>query len=171
MATKGRSEKWVNIPNYEGIYMASSLGRIMSLLSGKQKILKTRLKDNGYEIVNLWKDKKPKTHHVHRLVASSFFGEIKNGLTINHKDFNKTNNKIDNLEVVTMKENTVHAVKAKRRNESYKKGSNNGRSKLTEKDIERIRSLEVVGLQIAKMYNVSPTVVYSILKRKSWKHV
>ena len=89
-----KKEIWKDIPNYEGIYQASNLGRIKSLLFNKEKILKTRLHPNGYELVNL----KGKTYHVHYLVALTFIDNKNNYKEINHKNEIKNDNKVDNLE-------------------------------------------------------------------------
>lgn len=164
-------EQWKTIPEYEGLYMASNLGNIKSLRFGKEKILKTRQKNSGYLNVNLWKDKKSITMLVHRLVASAFYGALNVSITVNHKDFNKKNNNISNLELMSIRDNIIHAFNNKRRSEAYKKGSSNGRSKLVEEDIATIRSLKLTSTQISNIYGVSVTVISSIRNNKSWKHV
>lgn len=108
-------EIWRDIPNYEGLYQVSDLGRIKSLpkkRSGKfdnsELILKSINKD-GYIVVNLWKNKKKKTLRVHRLVAKSFIPNPKNLKIINHIDGNRSNNSVNNLEWCTYSRNTQHA--------------------------------------------------------------
>ena len=95
------NEIWKDIAKYEGIYQVSSLGRIKSLLYGKEKILKTRKSKQGYELINL----KGKTHRVHTLVANAFLQNPNNFKEINHKDENKCNNKAENLEWCSRKYN------------------------------------------------------------------
>lgn len=96
-------EIWEDIPNYEGLYQASNLGRIKS----KRKVLKPNYTQNGYLKVQLSKNGKTKTYLVHLLVKRAFDGY--NNLQVDHKDGNKSNNCLDNLEYVTQQENTIRA--------------------------------------------------------------
>ena len=91
-------EIWKDIPNYEGLYQVSNLGNIKSLKKGKNKLLKFGVNNKGYYIVNLYKNNKGITKKVHRLVAQVFIPNPNNYPIINHKDENKKNNIIDNLE-------------------------------------------------------------------------
>ena len=106
-------EVWKNIPDYDG-YQVSSYGRIKSLARtySKNNIILKQLKINsGYYIVNLWKNNKCTHKLIHRLVAENFIENLDNKKVVNHKDGNKLNNNVDNLEWVTMIENTKHAIK------------------------------------------------------------
>jgi len=124
-------EIWKDIPNYEGLYQASSFGRVRSidgklthtdrhgLRKWKGRIIKNRTKipkPEGYKI-SLWKDGKPKDWLLHRVVCCAFYGMPegeKTGsqrITVNHKDGNRYNNNIENLEWITLKENIKHAYK------------------------------------------------------------
>jgi hypothetical protein len=100
-------EIWKDIPNYENKYQVSSLGRVKSLKCGN--LLSDRLTDRGYNTAVLYLNGKPKTFKVHRLVAFAFIDNKENKPFINHKDGNKLNNRIDNLEWVTHSENIRHA--------------------------------------------------------------
>lgn len=116
-------EIWKDIPNYEGLYQVSNLGRIMSLerninqFNGHQtiekkinkRILKTTKQNSGYVVVKLSQNGKSKTFSVHRLVARVFMGE--STLQVDHKDGNKENNKLNNLEYVSSFENMKRAFK------------------------------------------------------------
>lgn len=168
---ESKTEQWKLIPGFDNMYLASSEGRIKSIRFGRERILKLHPKNNGYLKVNISENGKPYTRLVHRLVASAFFGEISKDITVNHIDFNKENNSIENLELVTHKDNVRHSFYHKRRNEGYKKGSNNGRSKLNEHDVDYIRGLHLPISDIAKMMGVSTTVIYGIRNYKTWKHV
>lgn len=115
------NEIWKDIPNYEG-YQVSNLGRVRThnKITYTEKHGKRHWKDRilkykgdtyktGYR-VDLWKDGKPKTFLVARLVAYTFFEKDINdhSLTVNHKDGNRFNNNINNLELITLKENIQH---------------------------------------------------------------
>lgn len=101
-------EVWKDIPNYEGHYQASNLGRIKSL-KRKGRILKQGISHNGYLSVVLSKNGKVKTYRVHRLICNTFIDNHFNKPEINHIDGNKKNNKISNLEWCTCSENMIHA--------------------------------------------------------------
>ena len=75
------------------------------------RFLKKRLNLEGYYKVTLMKNRKPFEKKVHRLIAECFIPNPNNKPCINHKDGNKQNNQISNLEWVTYKENTAHAIK------------------------------------------------------------
>tara|TARA_R110000744_G_scaffold10251_1_gene31981 strand:+ start:291 stop:800 length:510 start_codon:yes stop_codon:yes gene_type:complete len=107
-------EIFKDVKGYEGLYQVSDLGRVKSLAKldskgneRKEKILKPIKKSNGYSGVTLSKDNVKKQFRVHQLVAVAFCGHIIDGmnLVVNHIDFNRLNNKSNNLEVVTQREN------------------------------------------------------------------
>lgn len=102
---KGRGvemkEKWKEIKGYEGKYWISNYGR----LKNKEQIMKPMVSTNGYLIACLWKNNIQKKIVLHRLVAEAFIPNQNQYSDINHKDENKENNKIDNLEWCTHKYN------------------------------------------------------------------
>lgn len=99
-------EVWKDIPSYEGYYQVSNLGRIKRLPRHKptdkrkthNNIRKPRLAENGYFRINLSKDNSVKWFGIHRLVALAFIPNPDKLPVINHKDENKQNNRVDNLE-------------------------------------------------------------------------
>lgn len=111
------------IKGFESIkdyYYITTCGKIIST-NGKTKILKGRLKKNGYEFIGLSVvDGKQKKIYVHRLVASAFISNIENKPEVNHKNEIKTHNYVQNLEWVTKKENLNYGTRKQRQIESLK---------------------------------------------------
>lgn len=117
--TQNLEEVWKDIPNYEGLYKISNLGRVKSFVK-KERILRPADNGNGYMKVCLCKNGKQKYFLIHRLVYESFTGSIdrwKLGgsthdiLEINHKNEIKTDNRLENLELVTHKYNVNYGAR------------------------------------------------------------
>lgn len=108
------TEVWRPIPEYEGLYEVSNMGKVRSLFRYK-KILKPSPNWNGYTTVELWKDHKRKRITIHRLVATCFCENPENKPFVNHLDETKTNNRADNLEWVTHIENCNYGTAIARR--------------------------------------------------------
>lgn len=105
------SEKWETIEGYPD-YRISTLGRIISLKGEIPRFLKPRLNINGYLYVALSENSKCDYNcKIHKLVAGAFLPNPENKPEINHKDGNKTNNHVSNLEWVTRSENHRHAIR------------------------------------------------------------
>ena len=118
-------EVWKNISGYEGLYQVSNLGRVKSLDRGtrsgrgryarKGQILKPYKNGSGYLRVDLYKNdgtKQRKT--IHRLVCEAFLSNPNNLPEINHKDENKENNAVSNLEWCTPKQNCNYGTRTRR---------------------------------------------------------
>lgn len=117
---------WIDIPGFEGLYQASSCGKIkrLPINNRKERILQPHSNNNYYLIVGLRKGNNVLTRPVHRLVALAFIPNPENKPHINHKDLDKTNNRVDNLEWCTPKENSQHYAKSvKMRQELFVEGA------------------------------------------------
>ena len=103
-------EIFKSIPGYDGMYEVSNYGRVKSLKRKIHKFLKPAANHAGYLVVALSKDGKVKQYKVHRLVLMTFNPvENMDKLDVNHKDGNKLNNNLDNLEWCTRSENINHS--------------------------------------------------------------
>ena len=98
-------EIWKDVSGYEGLYKVSDKGRVKSLKFGKVKILKPVRNKYGYLCVCLFKNRNRKKFMVHRLVAQVFLPNPQNLPQVNHKDEDKTNNSVQNLEFCDRKYN------------------------------------------------------------------
>jgi hypothetical protein len=101
---------WKPIKDYENLYEISTQGKIRSLHNryGINKLLKSSKNSKGYRVVTLCKDKKQKTFTVHKLVAAAFIPNPNNYPCVNHKNENKDDNSVDNLEWCTYYYNNVY---------------------------------------------------------------
>lgn len=147
-------EEWKDVEGYEGLYQVSNEGRVKSLekrVPGKcgcsqvkrERILKVTVNSGGYPHCDVYKNGKHETVSVHRLVADAFISNPDNLPCVNHKDGDKTNNNVSNLEWVTYKENTAHAVSTgllpmtdKHREAARQVGIRNGKKILCSNGIE-----------------------------------
>ena len=107
-------EIWKDIQGYEGMYQVSSHGRVRSFKWNRCKILKTRKDKKGYIVVTLTKHSKNYVPKVHRLVAIAFIPNPNNLPQVNHKDEDKSNNNIDNLEWCTNEYNRNYGTRNER---------------------------------------------------------
>ena len=159
-------EIWKKNIKHEG-YEFSSDGRIRSYFEHNgfnynrtPKILKPGIGRSGYKIITLVGKK---SYILHRLIADTFIPNPNNYPTVDHKDRNRTNNRISNLRWAT--------IKMQRENANYK-GSANSNSKLTEKDIPLIFKLRSEGKtqqQIADVVGIGRPTISKILLGKNWK--
>ena len=133
-------EIWKDIKGYEGIYQVSNFGRVRSLerkvynYIKKCRVLKAHDNGHHYQYVDLYTDTNKKRYYVHILVANAFIENPHGYEQVNHKDFDKTNNKIDNLEWVSRTQNVEHYRKS-----AYARAVEEGRqAKIRTKFVERV---------------------------------
>ena len=109
-----KEEIWCPIKGFEGLYEVSDKGRVKSLKYGKERMLMQVRDSGGYLVVNLYKNSEKKMYYVHRLVSQAFIPNQNNLPEVNHKDENKTNNYVQNLEWCTDKYNTNYGTRNQR---------------------------------------------------------
>lgn len=163
-------EIWKDIKGYEGLYEVSNYGKVRRLTSGR---MRTPVSNTyGYYNIYLCKNGKQKYFSAAYLVISTFVRERPDGYHINHIDFNRKNNYVENLEYLTPSENSKYSWKHGRLAKIT--GENHRSNKLSIKDVIQIRKDKLSGqstLFISKKFKVSNTNIKLICRRKIWKHV
>ena len=159
---------WKQIQNFD--YEISKEGIVRRISS--KRIKKPYLRKDGYIGIQLYKSKTEVLNfQLHRLIAIAFIPNPLNLPFINHKDSNRQNNDIPNLEWVTKQENVIHGYKS---GFASNRGIKNGFSKLTEEQVLEIRKKKTEGFthqQLANIYNVSYGCISGIIQRTNWKHI
>lgn len=114
-------EIWKDIAGLEGLYQVSTYGRVKSLKYGKERILKQSKNSSGYLTVSLYIEGKTFSKVVHRLVAIAFIPNPENKIEVNHIDEDKKNNRLENLNWMTSKENSNWGTRIERQVKSISK--------------------------------------------------
>lgn len=117
-------EIWKDIPGYEGVYQVSTFGNVDSLNynhTGKRARRIPRTGRGGYLYLNLHKNGKTKTMKIHRLVALAFLPNNENLPQINHKDENKANNRVENLEWCDSSYNNKYGSRPRKVLDAYRR--------------------------------------------------
>lgn len=144
--------------------------RVLSLKRGI-RVLKQGLSGNGYYTVALMKESEPRSHYIHRLVAEHFIPNPQNLPEVNHKDGNKLNNQIENLEWVTDSQNKKHSHMYLNRKWDSEKASRNAHSRrLTPAQVLEIIEIgtDMSTTDLGKLYNVKRQSITCILNGKNW---
>lgn len=172
-------EIWKPIKRYEGLYEVSNYGRVRSLdamlpVKGKNgeyyrkrvgRILRQPNSSKGYKQVILCDETGNQIFRVHRLVAEAFIDNPENLPAVNHKDEDKTNNYVENLEWCTTKYNNTYGNKIKR-------GELHPMSKLDSRQVKEIREKRNSGetiVQIADQFGISRSHVCGIVNNRFWR--
>ena len=174
-------EKWKIIEEFPK-YLISNKGRIKILSTLEDK--KVFVKDDGYIATTLGNGKQ-NYRYVHRLVADAFVNNKHEKPQVNHINGVKGDNRAENLEWVTPKENIRHAIdtgllKYKKKekeikNSKYSLGEEDNGSKLTPEKVIEIRVLwelrEFKQVELAEKFGVDNSTINDIIRRKRWKHI
>lgn len=167
-----KEEIWKPVNGFELRFKISNHGRLLSI-GGKfgDRIINGVVNSRGYRRTILRYNGKNKQVHFHRLVAEHFLGEVHRGMDIqvNHIDGVKTNNHVSNLEWITAKQNTNHAIKL---GLNRVHGFENGNSILTEIAVLEMRELFKDGKHsmaaIGKIYGVNCSTAQHAINKISW---
>lgn len=175
-------ERWKEI--YGGRYEVSSFGRVRRVFPARGtkpgKVLKQYLKwtskgqdGKSYQYASITVsvgDGWTRQIAVHRLVAEVFIGSCPKGYCVNHKDDDKLNNAVSNLEYVTVRENALHASRLG----LLVRGEDHQHAKVTEVDVIAIREAVRDGVtysKLSKRYGLNRSTLHAIIYHKTWKHV
>lgn len=134
-------EIFKDIAGYEGLYQASNYGNIKSFYTNK--IIIGSITKNGYYTISLVKGKNKISKSIHRIIAATFYGD--SNLDVNHKDGNKLNNHIGNLEYVTKSQNIRHAMLNGLLVQNTKK--------IAEEKRKKVAKIDMLSNQIIEVYN------------------
>lgn len=160
----------IKIPGYTNYYITLD-GEIFSLYLGK--VLKPDIGNNGYGRVTLYKSGKACRMSNHRIVADACVPNPNRYPQVNHKDGVKMNNKPENLEWCTGRQNKAHAYRIGLQKPT--RGEKSGMAVLNDKKVVAIRKKYGDGgvsmKELAERYSVTTMTVFFIVHRKTWAHV
>jgi hypothetical protein len=167
---------WKPIAGYEGLYCINKSGQVRSAKRNTSpgKILKHLYDSSGYAQVSLCKNGQPAAYRVHILVAQTFMGACPEGLEVNHKDGNKANPRLKNLEYGTHQWNMLHSRRVLKNKGGIFRGEAAWNHKLTNKDVLLIRDMDVHGVKqcvIAIKFGVCRDTIRKVTQRIYWRHI
>lgn len=175
-------EVWLPIIGFEGFYEVSNHGSVRSLdrmgwhegrwgqflMKFPARVMRIGMATNGYRYLKLKSPGgKPKHCLVHRLVMAAHVGQPPEGKQVNHKDGEKSNNRLDNLEYCTPLENLRHCIDVL----GKKRGEGTGVAKLRADQIETIRNDKRFLREIAADYGVTLQAIHHVKKNKNWAYI
>ena len=153
-------EQWRKVRGWPP-YQVSSYGRVWGY-KGPLRQSKKR-----YMFVHLCSKGRRQQHTVHRLVAKAFIKNPKRKPEVNHKNGNRYNNVVDNLEWVTRKENAQHSVKIGK----HPRHERHGRAKLCAEDVLFIRNSNLNMSELARIFHVTQPTVMAAKTGRTWKNL
>ena len=180
------AEEWRPVVGWEGWYSVSSMGRVRSeprtiirrdgvVTELNGKLLADRVSTKGYIVAALTRKGRAAYRPVHQLVVEAFIGPIPDGLQVNHKSGIKRDNRLENLETVTPRENVAHAYRLglARRGRVY--GEDSGTAKLTGEQVLEIRSRYAAGgvrqIDLADEFGIGRATIGKIVRGERWRHI
>jgi hypothetical protein len=153
-------------------YSVNESGDVFSTKFNKVRKLKPFKHPKGYLLIDIWNDNQRKQMLVHRLIAETFISNPQNKPEVNHKNGIKSDNRVQNLEWNTPKENMNHAKSTGLWNIG---GENHYRAKLTKEQVLEIRKLHSTKTfnqrKLAKMFDVGIPQISNIVNKKYWKDI
>jgi hypothetical protein len=174
------TEIWLPVVGYEGLYEVSNFGRVKNLnklakTNGggvrcyTEKILRLQKRSAGYAQVGLRKSKRQTSKLVHRLVAAAFIPNPENKPCVNHKNSNRFDNRVENLEWCTPAENLQHAIDC---GNLKLRGADHGNSILDEEKVREMRRLRnecgMTNRAIAKRFGIREDTASLAIRGKTW---
>ena len=161
-------EVFKDISGYEGIYQISNYGRLKSFAQNQLgKIIIGTTTTYGYSHISLYKNKQEIKYYVHRLVATTFISNPENKPQINHKNSNKKDNNVENLEWNTSGENLKHSYLMGTHDQKRFK---NGNAKLDGFQVRVIREcVDLDSVELARIFNISRSSIYRIKAKDNQK--
>lgn len=160
------STGWRYISGFLNRYKVNKGGEIFDCEKSVLLVAKILRK---YYSVRLKRENRWSAYSVHRILATTFIKNSQSKPQVNHKDGNKLNNNIENLEWCTASENIAHSFRTGLQKPLY--GLNHYRRKFTEQDIKKIRASKKKQTVLAKEYNVWQSTISYIKSKRNWKHL
>jgi len=179
-------EIWKSVVGYEGLYEVNRVGVVRSIprqrphglwnavRSLKGRIIKGWVNADGYKMVALSKDGYVTNKSVHRVVCTAFLPNPFALPCTNHKDGNKHNNAVENLEHCSYSHNNQHAFDLGLKAPSVNQGEKVGTHKLTNEEVLELRSLWQKGYtctRLAQLYRISRTTAHRVATKRTWTHL
>jgi hypothetical protein len=162
-------ELWKSVSRWDDLYEVSSEGRVRR----NGRVLKPSTLRTGYvQATASLHTRVIKYALVHRLVAEAFIGPIPDGMQVNHKNGIRSDNRVENLEIVSASENNLHAYRTLGRERPQ--GSKHPAARLTETNVLEIRARYEAGERqsdLARAYTLDPTSIRDIVHRYRWTHI